>query len=77
MSASHAEKYKQIGQKIAYYRTQRGLTQQQLADEIGISKSYLSKIESPNTNKPFSLDVLFSLSETLNIKIIDFFKDID
>lgn len=37
--------YRQIGAKIAYYRTIRGLSQEELADKIALSKSTLSKIE--------------------------------
>jgi len=74
MSTNHIDKYKQIGVQIAYYRNQRGITQQELADKIGISKSYLSKIESPNTAKSFSLDVLFDLAHELNVSIIDLLK---
>lgn len=75
MISGNAEKYKNIGLKIAYYRSQKGYTQQQLADKVGISKSYLSKIESPNTNKSFSLDALFSISEELGVSIVYFFED--
>lgn len=77
MNIDHSAKYKQIGQKIAFFRTKKGLTQQQLADEIGISKSYLSKIESPNTTKAFSLDVLFLVAEALEVSVIDFLNNID
>jgi len=75
MNTKNNEKYKQIGIKIAYYRTQLGYTQQQLADKVGISKSYLSKIESPNTIKSFSLDVLFTLADALNVKITDLIEE--
>lgn len=37
--------FKQIGAKIAYYRTLRGLHQVDLANKIGVSKSVLSRIE--------------------------------
>lgn len=77
MILNNSERYKKIGLKIADIRTKRGLTQQQLADRIGISKSYLSKIESPNTVKSFSLDVLFSISDELDINITDLFEDIN
>jgi transcriptional regulator with XRE-family HTH domain len=75
MISGNAEKYKNIGLKIAHYRSLKGYTQQQLADKVGISKSYLSKIESPNTSKSFSLDVLFSISEELSVSIVNFFED--
>ena len=37
--------YRQIGAKIAYYRTLYGMEQSQLADKIHISQSTLSRIE--------------------------------
>jgi len=75
MNFNHSEKYKKIGIKIAECRTKQGLTQQQLADKVGISKSYLSKIESPSTIKPFSLDVLFSIAEALDVGIIELINE--
>ena len=75
MISNNAERYKNIGLKTAYYRNLIGYTQQQLADRVGISKSYLSKIESPNTIKSFSLDVLFSLAEALNVNVTDLFDN--
>ena len=45
MSQKHSEQYKIIGQAIKKYRKQRGLTQEQLADRVSISISYLTKIE--------------------------------
>lgn len=43
MSQKHSEQYKIIGQAIKKYRKQRGLTQEQLADRVSISISYLTK----------------------------------
>ena len=54
MSQKHSEQYKIIGQAIKKYRKQRGLTQEQLADRVSISISYLTKIEAPNCDQPFS-----------------------
>ena len=45
-----------IGQTIKKYRKLRGLTQEQLADMVCISISYLTKIEAPNCDQPFSLE---------------------
>ncbi|MGI6227810.1 MAG: helix-turn-helix domain-containing protein [Peptococcales bacterium] len=73
MTTKYSKNYKEIGKKISYYRKQSGLTQQDLADLVGISKSYLSKIEAPNTNKSYSLDVLFGIAEALKINIKDLF----
>ena len=61
MSQKHSEQYKIIGQAIKKYRKQRGLTQEQLADRVSISISYLTKIEAPNCDQPFSLEVILIL----------------
>ena len=40
MSIKHSEKYKQIGIRISKYRKEKGLTQEQLANEVGISYEF-------------------------------------
>lgn len=67
MSQKHSEQYKIIGQAIKKYRKQRGLTQEQVADRVSISISYLTKIEAPNCDQPFSLEVIFDIAEVLEI----------
>ena len=37
MKSIYADKYQQIGLKIAYYRKLRGLTQEQLAEVLGVT----------------------------------------
>ena len=64
---NESEQYKIIGQAIKKYRKQRGLTQEQLADRVSISISYLTKIEAPNCDQPFSLEVIFDIAEVLEI----------
>ena len=71
MSFKHSERYKLIGIKISKYRIKKGLTQEQLANEVGISYSYLTQIEAPNVVKKMSLEVLFDIADTLNIDIKD------
>jgi len=77
LSSKYLPEFREIGRKIAYYRTLRGLSQEALADEINISTSYLSKIEAPNSAMTFSLEVLFQIAEALNINIGVFFRPID
>lgn len=66
-------KYREIGRRVAFYRNMRGLSQDELAADIGISKSYISKIEAANSNVSFSLDVLFVIAERLKLDVVDFF----
>lgn len=37
MKSVYAEQYRQIGLKIAYYRKLRGLTQEELAEQVGLT----------------------------------------
>ena len=69
MNQKHSKEYKSIGQTIKKYRKLRGLTQEQLADMVCISISYLTKIEAPNCDQPFSLEVILDISEVLDISV--------
>jgi len=69
------EYYKMIGLKVAYYRKLKGLTQEQLAEIMGVGTSFLGQIEAVNINKAISLDTLFRISKALEIpphKLLDF-----
>lgn len=61
-------KYIQIGLNIAYYRKLAGYTQEQLAEECGISRSYVSALEAPNMVRSFSLEMLFTIAAALHIE---------
>jgi transcriptional regulator with XRE-family HTH domain len=73
----YIERYKEISRRIVYYRNKRGISQEELAYRIGISTSYLTKIEAPNSQKQFSLDVLFAIADGLDIDVVNFFKPIE
>ena len=69
MSVKHNEKYKEIGIKISKFRKEKGLSQEELANEIGISYSYLTQIEAPNVCKKMSLEVLLDIAEVLGVDV--------
>ncbi|HOV27711.1 MAG TPA: helix-turn-helix transcriptional regulator [Pseudobacteroides sp.] len=69
MLNKYADRYKRIGKHIQQYRKEKGLTQEQLSEQVRISKSYLSKIEAQNCNKSFSLEVLFEIADALEIPV--------
>ncbi len=73
----YADKYREIGRRIAFYRKYRGLTQDDLASLIHVSKSYISKIEAPGTDVSFSLDVIFAIAAGLDIDVSCFFLPIN
>lgn len=63
-----------LGQKIAFYRKLKHLSQVQLAERVGISASYLSKIERADLES-MSLGTLMQLTEALEVSLYQFFKD--
>lgn len=67
MKDAYAERYRQMGLKIAYYRKLRGLTQEALAEQIGRTPAYIGHVEAPNIDKAVSLDTLFDIADALEI----------
>lgn len=64
----HHEKYRQLSYSISHYRKMRGLTQEQFAELVHISRGYLSHIEAPNVISSFSIAILFDIADTLDIE---------
>ena len=67
MKSVYAEQYRQIGLKIAYYRKLRGLTQEELAEQVGLTPAYIGHLEAPNISKALSLDALFDIAVALDV----------
>lgn len=47
IALNNRDKYIAMGLNIAYYRKRNGMTQEQLAEKAGVSRSYLGEIEAP------------------------------
>lgn len=65
----YEDQYKRIGLNIAYYRKLNGLTQLDLAEAVDISRTHISNIEAPNIPTSVSIELLFDISEKLNIPV--------
>ena len=61
--------YYKIGQQIRNYRKAHGLSQEQLAELVGISVPHMSHIETGNTK--LSLPVFVSLANALGVQTDD------
>lgn len=59
--------YKRLGLNIKKLRNQRNLTQQQLADKIGIGLNFMGKIEVA-FSKP-SMDTIIKIADALNVNV--------
>ena len=68
ISFDNIGKFVEIGYNIAYYRKHNNLTQEKLAEKIGISRSHLSAIEAPNIIRPFSIEILLNIASVLDIE---------
>ncbi len=57
--------YYQIGQKIRKFRKLQGISQEQLAELVGISVTHMSHIETANTK--LSLPVFAAIADALHV----------
>lgn len=67
MKSVYTERYRQIGLKIAYYRKLRGLPQEELAEQVGLTPAFIGHLEAPNIPKTLSLDALFDFAGALDV----------
>ena len=74
MDNKHSEKYIRIGLNISLQRKLKKMTQIELAERIGISRTHMSNIEAPNMVTPVSLEVIFDICDVLNISPEILFK---
>ncbi len=61
------DRFIQLGIAIAMLRKLKGMSQEVLAENAGISRSLLSSIEAPGLAKVFSLEVFFDIADALDI----------
>lgn len=64
----------QLGIVIAAIRRMRGMSQEQLSEKAGISRSHLSAIEAPNMVRAFSMDIFFNIADALEVDPSDLIK---
>lgn len=67
MVEEFAENYINIGLKVSLFRKRAGLTQEELADKMGVGTSFIGQIEAPNIVKAISLDTLFRIAKALDV----------
>ena len=70
----NSERYRDLGCAIAYYRKRKQLTQEQVADRVGISRQHMGAIEAPNMVRAISLEVVFNIATVLEIEPYILFK---
>jgi len=65
--------YYNIGQRIRTYRKARQLSQEELAEQVGISVTHMSHIETGHTK--LSLPVFVQLTKTLQVRAEDLLEE--
>lgn len=75
METQYYEQYIRFGLKIQYYRKLRGMTQEDFAERIGKSWSFVAKIESPTRAFGVSMGTLFKMAEVLEVPVSKLFED--
>jgi len=66
---------KYVAEKIKYYRIQRNLSQEEVAEELETSAVNISRYE--NGERKTNQDILFKLSQLFGVSINDFFPPVD
>lgn len=68
----NARKFKKIGENVKKLRKQRGLTQEQLADRVRITSTYIGFIEQGQRNP--SIKTTDKIARALKVGIEELFK---
>ena len=74
ISKKNEFKYIELGLNISYFRKLQGYTQEELAEICEISRSHISSIEAPNIVYSISLEMVFNISNALNIEPYQLFN---
>ena len=66
--------YELVSKNIKRLRKEKGLTQEQFAENLNYSTQFIANIESKN-HQTFSLGTLWRMALILNVEIKEFFKE--
>ena len=68
---------RKIGAKIVFYRKLRSMTQEKLAEEVGITPQYLSRIENGGYTKSVSLSTLMMIAGALDVTMSQLMEGVE
>ncbi len=70
---THADRVvRSVGRRVAELRIEREMTQQQFADELGVSVQYVQRIEQGGQN--LTIRLLVELAEALDVDVTAVFQ---
>lgn len=64
-----------VGDLIKYYRKEKGISQEKLAEEAGCTREYIGKLEK-NKNSP-TIETLALIAQKLNVDLFDAYSEIN
>ena len=70
MNDKKADILRQIGAKVAYYRTLRRMTQAELADKVHMSLSSIGRIERGTYNNGAPISTLIDVADGLGVDLV-------
>lgn len=73
MDEKRIRQFRELGLTISYYRKLKGLTQSELVQNVGLSRTHISNIEAPQVKTSLSLESLFDIADALDVPVKDFF----
>ena len=73
MDEKRIRQFRELGLTISYYRKLKGLTQSELDQNVGLSRTHISNIEAPQVKTSLSLESLFDIADALDVPVKDFF----
>ena len=73
MNEKRIRQFRELGLTISYYRKLKGLTQADLAQNVGLSRTHISNIEAPQVKTSISLESLFDIADALDVPAKDLF----
>lgn len=64
----NAARMENLSYAIGYYRKKKGYSQEQLAEELGISRQHLASVEARGMNRGLSLELLLNIATVLDVE---------
>ena len=68
------DRRKKLGAKVVYFRKLKVITQKELAEQVGVSRQYLSRLEHGQCE--CSLEMIYNLASLLNVEPEELIKDL-
>ncbi len=64
----NSQRMENLSYAIGYYRRKKNLSQEQMAEMLGISRQHLSAVEAHGVKRGLSLELLFNIATVLEIE---------